>query len=426
MPDIAIRIDNLGKQYLLGERVRYRTLRESVSQVATDAWGKLLRRGEASNGTASHTGDSDRTIWALRDVSLEVPRGAVLGIIGRNGAGKSTLLKILSRITEPSEGKVEIHGRVGSLLEVGTGFHPELTGRENVFVNGAILGMTRSEIRRKFDEIVDFAGVERFLDTPVKRYSSGMQVRLAFAVAAHLDPEILVVDEVLAVGDAAFQAKCVRKMEDVAKAGRTVLFVSHNIAAVESLCTDAILLDGGALLDHGDVCDVVSRYLQTGGAAAADVSLLDHPGRQRSMKPVLARIRMLDRAGRLSTQIQPGGDIVFELHLRPPTPLRQCVIVISVYGLRGERLLACDTRYQHRSEVTATDGSIARCSVTNCRLFPGHYNITLLVKSHDSIVDKIDSDLGFEVVPCDVYGTGKMPPPKYGPMLAEAHWQFTS
>src|SRR5712691_3252284 len=225
--DFAIRVEGLGKRYRIGERERYRALRDTIAD-AIKAPLRRLRSGRPSL--------VDNTIWALRDVSLEVAPGEVFGVIGHNGAGKSTLLKILSRITAPSEGRAELRGRVGSLLEVGTGFHPELTGRENVYLNGAILGMRRSEVRRKFDDIVAFAEVEQFLDTPVKRYSSGMAVRLAFAVAAHLEPEILIVDEVLAVGDAAFQRKCLGKMESVGREGRTVLFVSHNMAAVTHLC----------------------------------------------------------------------------------------------------------------------------------------------------------------------------------------------
>ena len=241
--DVVIRAEGLGKKYLIGhaaERERYVALRDVMARGARNLWRKTA---DMARGRAILAGDTVEEFWALRDVSFEVKRGEVLGIIGRNGAGKSTLLKILSRITEPSEGRVTIKGRVASLLEVGTGFHPELTGRENIYLNGAILGMTRAEIRRKFDEIVDFAEVEKFLDTPVKRYSSGMYVRLAFAVAAHLEPEILVVDEVLAVGDAEFQKKCLGKMSEVAGGGRTVLFVSHNMAAVGILCPRSMHVD---------------------------------------------------------------------------------------------------------------------------------------------------------------------------------------
>jgi lipopolysaccharide transport system ATP-binding protein len=258
-----IRVENLGKRYAVGRPEAYRTFREAVMTALRAPFRKMFgRRGnpDASGGT----------IWALRDVSFEVAPGDVVGIIGRNGAGKSTLLKVLSRITDPTTGQVELYGRVGSLLEVGTGFHHELTGRENIYLSGAILGMTRREIRRKFDEIVAFAEVELFLDTPVKRYSSGMYMRLAFAVAAHLDPEILVVDEVLAVGDAAFQKKCLGKMGQVARQGRTVLFVSHNMNAVQELCSRAILLSGGRVQSISDDVDGLTRqYLSVGEGQAA-------------------------------------------------------------------------------------------------------------------------------------------------------------
>lgn len=259
MSNLAIRCEGIGKRYRVGQRQRYRALRDTIA----DAFRAPLRRLTAALGKQSTTeARGPEFLWALQDVSLEVRHGEVLGIIGRNGAGKSTLLKILSRITKPTEGRAEIRGRVGALLEVGTGFHPELTGRENIFLDGAILGMKRREIERKFDEIVAFAECERILDMPVKHYSSGMYMRLAFAVAAHLDTEILFVDEVLAVGDAAFQKKCLGKMDDVAHQGRTVLFVSHNLVAVESLCTRAICLHDGNIVMQGPPALVASRYLQ--------------------------------------------------------------------------------------------------------------------------------------------------------------------
>ncbi len=252
MSDVAIRVQGLSKLYRIGERQRYKSLRESLMKALA---APFRQRGQRPR----------ETIWALDDVSFEVMRGEVLGVIGRNGAGKSTLLKILSRITEPTRGRVEVYGRVGSLLEIGTGFHLELTGRENIYLNGAILGMRRVEIERKFDEIVAFAEVERFLDTPVKHFSSGMYLRLAFAVAAHLEPEILLVDEVLAVGDASFQKKCIGKMGDVAKEGRTVLFVSHNMAAIRLMCENCLLIEAGKLALVGSSQAVVERYLTGDG-----------------------------------------------------------------------------------------------------------------------------------------------------------------
>ena len=263
MSDIVIKAENLGKKYTIGhqaENGRYLALRDVLMQNARSAWHKTI---DLVQGKAIITGDEMEEFWALQDVSFEIQRGEVVGIIGRNGAGKSTLLKVLSRITEPSAGRVTIKGRVASLLEVGTGFHPELTGRENIYLNGAILGMTRQEIKRKYDEIVAFAEVEKFLDTPVKRFSSGMYVRLAFAVAAHLEPEILLVDEVLAVGDAQFQKKCLGKMGEVAKEGRTVLFVSHNMGAIRQLCNRGIYLKDGIAHKIGEIGSILDSYART-------------------------------------------------------------------------------------------------------------------------------------------------------------------
>jgi lipopolysaccharide transport system ATP-binding protein len=262
MTDTALRLEGLSKQYKIGQRQRgYRTFRDTVVETLM---APFYRVAVSWRDTPAETAGLNETIWALRDVSLEIKHGEVVGIIGRNGAGKSTLLKILSRITEPTTGFAEIYGRVGSLLEVGTGFHGELTGRENIYLNGAILGMRKREIDRKFDEIVDFSDVEKFIDTPVKHYSSGMYLRLAFAVAAHLEPEILIVDEVLAVGDASFQRKCLDKMQDVGRHGRTVLFVSHNIPAVTRLCDRAILLNEGKVVADGPASKIASEYLNSG------------------------------------------------------------------------------------------------------------------------------------------------------------------
>jgi ABC-type polysaccharide/polyol phosphate transport system ATPase subunit len=258
MSDVAIRVESLSKQYRIGERERYKALRDVLTNALYAPFRRLVERAPANGRHAL-----DNTFWALKDVSFEIKRGEVVGVIGRNGAGKSTLLKILSRITEPTEGLAEIHGRVGSLLEVGTGFHPELTGRENIFLNGAVLGMKRAEITRKFDEIVAFAEVEKFIDTPVKHYSSGMHMRLAFSVAAHLEPEILLVDEVLAVGDAAFQKKCLGKMGEVGKQGRTVLLVTHQMNQIRRLCEQCIWLDGGRLRSTGATPQVIGAYEAT-------------------------------------------------------------------------------------------------------------------------------------------------------------------
>jgi lipopolysaccharide transport system ATP-binding protein len=309
--DVMIRAEGLGKKYVIGhetERERYTALRDVAARMARNVWKRAV---DAARGRAIVRGEATEEFWALKDVSFEVKRGEVLGIIGRNGAGKSTLLKILSRITEPTAGRVSIAGRVASLLEVGTGFHPELTGRENVYLNGAILGMSRAEIRRKFDEIVDFSGVEKFIDTPVKRYSSGMQVRLAFAVAAHLEPEILIVDEVLAVGDAEFQKKCLGKMGEVAAlGGRTVLFVSHNLSAVGSLCKSGLLLDRGEVLCAGAARMIVARYVQSNNT-------LSYYERN---KPALSDATLM------------SASVVYDLHQSPDAP--QILLSLSVQAKR--------------------------------------------------------------------------------------------
>ncbi len=294
MSDVIIRAEGLGKKYLIGhkaERERYVALRDVLARTTKNF---LRSAADMVRGQQLVTGEEVEDFWALKDISFEIKRGDVVGIIGRNGAGKSTLLKILSRITEPSAGRVEIRGRVASLLEVGTGFHPELTGRENIYLNGAILGMTRGEIRRRFDEIVTFAEVEKFLDTPVKRYSSGMYVRLAFAVAAHLEPEILVVDEVLAVGDAEFQRKCLGKMHNVAGHGRTILFVSHNMAAVNQLCRKAIFLTRGEIEASGHTAEVIAKYAY---ANKAGIMFEAAPNAVSEIAIEIARASSIERDG---------------------------------------------------------------------------------------------------------------------------------
>jgi lipopolysaccharide transport system ATP-binding protein len=325
MNDLAVRVESVSKVFRLGEREPYQTLRD----ILTNAFVEPFRHARlALQRSQGHYSKSDNTIWALENVSFEVKRGEVVGVIGRNGAGKSTLLKILSRITEPTHGYVDIYGRVGSLLEVGTGFHGELSGRENIYLNGAILGMRKAEIERKLDEIVAFAEVEKFLDTPVKRYSSGMYLRLAFAVAAHLEPEILIVDEVLAVGDASFQSKCLNKMKDVARRGRTVLFVSHNLAAVASLCERAIWLHDGKIAQDGPSFQVVSDYLGSGLLMKAEQSWLDPasaPGNE-IVRATAMRLRTVD--GRITDVIDIREAVTFEIEfdvLQPGTVLVPCI-----------------------------------------------------------------------------------------------------
>lgn len=348
MTDVAIRVDDLWKQYKIGlAKVRHDTFRDQLFYSATaviNRWGGRLRRtigrhSESSRAMTSSRATAESYIWALREVSLEVKEGQVVGIIGRNGAGKSTLLKILSRITEPTKGSVEIHGRVGSLLEVGTGFHPELTGRENIYLNAAILGMRKVEIHRQFDEIVAFSEIDKFIDTPVKRYSSGMYVRLAFAVAAHLVPEILIVDEVLAVGDVAFQKKCLGRMHEVTQMGRTVLFVSHNMAAIKSLCNRVVLMEGGRLAYEGSVDEAVETYLKTSRESSSDGLISDDTPRlwSTSEAKFLAARVSTSSAGAVQ-QLYFGQPFSLILTLDVFNDIREAVIEVGIATLEGIRV----------------------------------------------------------------------------------------
>jgi len=338
MSEIAIRCEGLSKQYRIGEPERYRALRDVITHASTAHLQRLLSVLSTSNGKSplSSQQRGRNTFLALDNVSFEVRRGEVIAIIGRNGAGKSTLLKILARITKPTYGLAVIRGRVGSLLEVGTGFHPELSGRENIFLNGAILGMRKAEIDRKFDQIVAFAEVERFIDTPVKRFSSGMYMRLAFAVAAHLDPEILLVDEVLAVGDAAFQQKCLGKMGEISRQGRTVLFVTHNMSAVKSLCNRAILLQSGSLAAEGDVDSVVDSYLGAGEEVSGAALIPDDAPRLYSTGEAKIRsIHLSDGAGRQVSQLYLGQSFRVTVAFEVISEIREAFIELAITATDG-------------------------------------------------------------------------------------------
>lgn len=319
MTEVAIRVESLGKLYRIGPRERYKALRDTLMDTLYVPLRRLRSAFQSPSFKASQSPNGNDTIWALKDVSFEIKHGQVVGIIGRNGAGKSTLLKILSRITEPTEGRAIINGRVGSLLEVGTGFHSELTGRENIYLSGAILGMKHAEIDRNFHEIVAFAEIEKFVDTPVKHYSSGMYVRLAFAVAAHLEPDILLVDEVLAVGDAAFQKKCLGKMEGVARQGRTVLVVSHNMGIISQLCSRSVWLDSGALRDDGETHRVVNAYLTAADASAGTASahFPEEPGKDSQVRAV----RLLDAAGIATQSFSCDSPVIVEISYQ----IRRCL-----------------------------------------------------------------------------------------------------
>ena len=414
MPEPIIRVEYLSKQYRIGQREGYKTFRESLTDAAAAPFRKLARWGKPAPAA--------ETIWALKDVSFEVPEGEVLGIIGRNGAGKSTLLKILSRITEPTEGRVKLGGRVSSLLEVGAGFHPELTGRENVFLNGAILGMTRQEIKRKFDEIVAFAEIEKFLDTPVKRYSSGMYMRLAFAVAAHLEPEILLIDEVLAVGDAAFQKKCLGKMEKVAKEGRTVLFVSHNMGAIESLCDRGILLESGEKALEGEVHNVVSKYL------SKNYEICENPlrncARLGNGKIRVISFHLESPDGEVLEVAKSGGPVVFcfEFENRECMPDERVSFSFSVHT---DKEFGLFHYYSHFSGVHFQDlpkKGWVKCLIPELYLAPGNYLVMTYTLVGGERADWPQAFLPITVVGADFYGTGNPNLSTWGPILVKGKW----
>ncbi len=420
----AITVENLSKQYQIGvNRAKgYRTLRESISDGFVSL-GDRLRRAQGASRLAPR---ASGTHWALKGVSFEVQPGEVVGVIGRNGAGKSTLLKILSRITEPTSGRALIHGRVGSLLEVGTGFHPELTGRENVYLNGSILGMSRREIARRFDEIVEFAEIERFLDTPVKRYSSGMYVRLAFGVAAHLQPEILLVDEVLAVGDQKFQKKCLGKMREVGRSGRTVLFVSHNIAALEALCSQCILIDHGRLKAHGETRSILAQYYEDGeDRTSGSRDLSEHRGRSSDSNPIMSRVTLSDGNSNVISRIRMGSclslHVDFDVKGTPTQPVLGVVIKTDM----GTALFGFNNLFIPGFEFdkVQSSGTIS-CHLANLPLMPGTYLADLYFANEHRNLDVVYEAIAFDVVPADVLGSGKLPPPAAGPIFWPATFEL--
>jgi lipopolysaccharide transport system ATP-binding protein len=405
MPSISVA--GLGKRYRIGEPGSdYTTLKEALTSSV---------RGLAASARALVRSDGRRRrehIWALRDVSFEVARGEAVAVIGANGAGKSTLLKILSRITEPTEGRATIRGRVGSLLEVGTGFHPELTGRENTYLNGAIIGMTRREIARKFDEIVEFAEVSRFIDTPVKRYSSGMYLRLAFAVAAHLEPEILIVDEVLAVGDAAFQKKCMGKMGDVAQQGRTVMFVSHNMDAVQRLCTRGILLESGIVVAQGGIADVVAHYLSARDVESAPGEWKDlaDANRTGSGEARFARVRYRGDDAGPAGNAYPHGRLTVEMEIDSEHAVTVESLAAVVWSEGGVKLVNADTIARGLTVQLSAGRNRVVLSIDELYLNPGAYRLGLwMASSLGSAYDYVESALRFDVVPAGTREFGVTP-----------------
>jgi len=426
MSDVVIRVENLSKRYRIGQReAAYKTLRESITNLFTAPF-RHLRENPKSEIRNSK---SNNHIWALKDVSFEVKQGEVVGIIGRNGAGKTTLLKILSRITEPTKGYAEIRGRVGSLLEVGTGFHPELTGRENIYLSGAILGMKKAEIDRKFDEIVGFAELEKFIDTPVKRYSSGMYVRLAFAVAAHLEPEILLVDEVLAVGDVAFQKKCLGKMGDVAKEGRTVLFVSHNMGAIQALCSRAILLQTGRIACEGSVDLITSSYLTSIQQVTEGQSLENRCDREGGTLFRFKSIEFLDaeRMVPLKTLLSGQAILIRVGYVCVSSyPIEDVVLSIGVFSQSGSFLFACRSDAVGKTFQVSPGEGYAICEIPRLPLTQGRYMYNLIAYHRNSVLDWVQQAGYIDVIAGNYYGTGKLPAPTHQGVLIDYKWRVQS
>lgn len=424
MSDVAVRVENLGKQYRIGGAPqKYRTLRETlVSSVSAP----VRRLNSAVHGRLGEAHGRTGTFWALRDISFDVKHGEVIGIIGHNGAGKSTLLKILSRITEPTAGRAVVYGRVGALLEVGTGFHPELTGRENVYLNAAILGMKRHEIDRKFDEIVAFAEIEKFIDMPVKHYSSGMGLRLGFAVAAHLELEIMIIDEVLAVGDAAFQKKCLGKMSDVAGQGRTVLFVSHNMAAVESLCSKTMLLERGQITAFDETDKVVQQYLLQSVSGDSYIDLTDHPERTPNSQPILQYMAFRDSQGELRNTFQTGDPITIEVGLHSNEMIQRPQVGIAIDNWIGQRLFTMSTRFQNTDFPSLHGAMTVTCQLPSVYLAPGNYSIKLTLGLESGDIDIIRRIPAFEIIPADVYGSGKLPRASQGVFYVIPDWTWST
>ncbi|MGE0351084.1 ABC transporter ATP-binding protein [Hydrogenophaga sp.] len=420
----AIKIEGLGKRYLLTHqhKARYHSLRDALANGAQRLVGAA--KG-AVLGQAAPARTEREEFWALKDIDLQVEQGERLAIVGRNGAGKSTLLKLLSRVTEPTRGRAILRGRMASLLEVGTGFHPELTGRENIYLNGAILGMGRREIDRKFDEIVAFADVEKFLDTPVKRYSSGMYTRLAFSVAAHLDTDILIIDEVLAVGDAAFQRKCLGKMEDVSQQGRTLLFVSHNMAAVETLCNRAVLLAGGRIVDSGDTRRIVEAYSHTWRQGVALSERHDRSGTGRAR---IESIFLENDAGEKTPRIPSMQPFSFNLTVSaaPEAVGKKVDLILIVCDSRDTRMVPLYTEWTQSNLRLTGERQHFRCAVpAGLPLIADTYWLTAAVLIGGVSEDKLDRALEFEVTPSEEFAGGLVLNPGFGQILVKQDWGYT-
>jgi len=418
-----VEVSHLSKQYRLGRMTtREDSLRAALTHGLHKIWHTLRRNGAGDDAVAA------QWIWSLKDVSFEIEPGEAVGVIGANGAGKSTLLKILSRITDPTEGQVTLRGRVASLLEVGTGFHPDLTGRENIFLSGVMLGMSKAEVQAKFDEIVAFAELEQFLDTPVKRYSSGMYVRLGFAVAAHLDPEILIVDEVLAVGDMAFQRKCLGKMSEFGQGGHTVLFVSHNMAAIENLCQRGIVLRKGHLTFDGSAKDAVTHYINTvsgdaGRELGCSVDLRHAPGRRPHLQPWFQHIEILTPDSKPIPGIAPvGAGLSIHLDFLLERPTVDFDARINFMNLFGQVMFAARLSYEPDRPWGERSGrQHFVCEIPSLTLIPGEYRIDLALLVGRTLVDYVENALRLTIIEADYYGTGKVA--NVGVFVLEHRWR---
>jgi lipopolysaccharide transport system ATP-binding protein len=424
MSETVIKTENLGKKYIIGHQGKggYKTFRE---QVGHGLQGFLSKTKQLFSGQQVVEGDEVEEFWALKDLNFEINQGDRVGIIGRNGAGKSTLLKVLSRITEPTTGKVSIKGRVASLLEVGTGFHPELTGRENIFLNGAIMGMSRAEIKRKFDEIVDFSGVEKFLDTPVKRYSSGMYVRLAFSVAAHLEPEILVVDEVLAVGDAEFQKKCLGKMQDVSDSqGRTVLFVSHNMAALQNLCNKSMVLSQGRIsLPLTNTNDAVAFYLEK-IFVRSDIRMAERQDRSGAGDIKVIEFKITNEKGEPQTIFTSGQTVLFKIYYQCVKPISSLNLSAAISFTNSEGLLVSLLATEFLNYYVKNNGQegCIVCSIAKLPLSEGNYSMNLIIRNYGIIQDWIREADMLQVENGDFFGTGRAIETSHRSLLIEQQW----
>ena len=411
MSNLAIRCERLSKRYRIGAPYeRYKALRDVISDAAAAPFRRIraVNRNGHANGhqpPVPHESIDDSHIWALDDVSFEIEAGDVVGIVGRNGAGKSTLLRILSRITKPTRGRARVNGRVGSLLEVGTGFHPELTGRENVFLNGAILGMRKTEIARKFDEIVAFAEVEKFIDTPVKRYSTGMYMRLAFGVAAHMETEVLIVDEVLAVGDASFQKKCFQRMSEIGQHGRTILFVSHNMSALRNICKQAVVIDHGKLVAQGEVDQTIDQYLARIGNEAQD----------ETVETPTFTVESVEITSECSPVIKTFDPVRISVRFIPKTAIADPSIFVSILTMESRRLASLSFKdFASAAPLEAGDVCELGFTIESLPLLPGPYQVEVYLKNTRDMLELVSRSYQFEVAETQVYGGRKLDPHWFG------------